>query len=69
MTGRVEVFKGEGRILPGYFYRLKSANGQTLSVSESYISAWNARRAARKVAESLGVEVVDLSRKAELRFP
>jgi uncharacterized protein YegP (UPF0339 family) len=69
VNGHVEIFKGEGRILPGYFYRLKSANGQTLSVSESYVTAFNARRAARKVAESLGVEVVDLSRKSYRRFP
>jgi uncharacterized protein YegP (UPF0339 family) len=69
MTGHVEIFRGEGRILPGWFYRLVAANGQTLSVSESYVSAWNARRAARKVAQSLGVEVVDLSRKPYRRFP
>jgi uncharacterized protein YegP (UPF0339 family) len=68
VNGHVEIFKGEGRILPGFFYRLVSANGQTLSVSESYVTAWNARRAARKVAESLGVEVRDLTRKPYARF-
>ena len=59
---RVEVFRGKGRILPGYFYRLVAANGQTLSVSESYTVAWSARRAARKISESLGVPVKDLTR-------
>lgn len=64
---RIEIFRGKGRILPGHFYRLVASNGQTLSVSESYVTAWNARRAARKVSESLGVPVVDLSREKPYR--
>lgn len=54
----VEVFKGEGRIQPWY-YRLKSSNGQTLTVSEGYFSKWNARRAAKKIASSLDVPLKD----------
>lgn len=69
MTGRVEVFKGQGRILPGFFYRLVSSNGQTLTVSESYVTHWNAKRGARKVAESLGVELVDTTSRPYRRFP
>ncbi len=69
MTGCVEVFKGNGRILPGYFYRLKSSNGQTLSVSESYTTKWSCKRSARKVAESLRVELVDTTAKPYRRFP
>lgn len=69
MTGYVEVFKGEGTFQPWY-YRLRSQNGQTLSVSEGYFSAWNARRAGRKVAESLGVPLKDLTRsKTYRKFP
>ncbi len=67
MNGRVEIFKGQGRILPGWYYRLVSSNGQTLSVSESYVTRWNAKRGARKVAESLRVELVDVSVKR--RYP
>ena len=69
MSGRVEIFKGKGRILPGYFYRLVSSNGQTLSVSESFTTKWSAKRSARKVAESLRVELVDTSVKPYRRFP
>ena len=67
---RVEIFRGKGRIIPGYFYRLIALNGQTMSVSESYVAAWNARRAARKVAAGLGIELRDLTRqRAYRRFP
>jgi uncharacterized protein YegP (UPF0339 family) len=69
MNGRVEIFKGEGRILPGWFYRLVSANGQTLSVSESYTTKWSARRAAKKIAGSLNVPMVDVTAKPYRRFP
>ncbi len=69
MSGRVEIFKGQGRILPGWYYRLVSSNGQTLTVSESYVTHWNAKRAARKVAESLRVELVDTTSKPYRRYP
>ena len=59
MTGQIEVFPGQGRIFRGYYYRLRSANGQVLSVSESYVTKWNAMRAARKIAAGLDVPVVD----------
>jgi hypothetical protein len=67
---RVEVFRGKGRIIPGWFYRYVAGNGQTLTVSESYVTPWNARRAAKQYAESFAVPVLDLSRKPRYRrFP
>jgi len=67
--GRVELFKGEGRVLPGWFYRIVAGNGQTLTVSESYVTKWNAKRAALKSAESLQVELVDTTAKPYRKFP
>lgn len=69
MSGRVEIFKGDGKILPGYFFRVVSSNGQRITVSESYTVAWSARRQARKVAESLGVPLRDLSKPPYRKFP
>ena len=69
MSGRVEVFKGNGRILPGYFFRLIAANGEPLSVSESFTTKWSAKRSARKVAESLRVELVDVTSRPYRKFP
>ncbi len=69
MSGRVEIFKGSGRILPGYFFRLVAANGEPISVSESFTTKWSAKRSARKVAESLRVELVDTTAKPFRKFP
>ncbi len=69
MSGRVEIFKGNGRILPGYFFRLVAANGEPISVSESFTTKWSAKRSARKVAESLRVELVDSTAKPFRKFP
>lgn len=66
---RVELFKGAGRVIPGWYYRVRSSNGQTLSVSESYVTKWNAKRAARKIAKSLRVPLVDATEKPYRRFP
>jgi uncharacterized protein YegP (UPF0339 family) len=52
----VQLVKGRD----GWFLRLVSANGQTLAVSESYWSKWNAKRAARK--NFAGLRVVEVSR-------
>ncbi len=41
---RVELCKGKR----GYFLRLVGANNKTLAVSESYVTKFNARRAAKK---------------------
>ncbi len=68
MNGRVEIFRGKGRILPGYFFRLVAANGEPISVSESFTTKWSCKRSARKVAESLRVELVDTSVKPYKRF-
>ncbi len=69
MNGRVEIFRGKGRILPGYFFRLVAANGEPISVSESFTTKWSAKRSARKVAESLRVELVDTTTKPYRRYP
>ncbi len=69
MSGRVEIFKGKGRILPGYFFRLVAANGEPISVSESFTTKWSAKRSARKAAESLRVELVDTTSKPYRRYP
>ncbi len=60
----IEIFKGKGRILPGYFFRLVGANGEPISVSESFTTKWSAKRSARRVAESLRVELVDYDGRA-----
>jgi len=43
---RVELFKGEGR--QPWFLRLVAENNKTITVSEGYVTRWNAKRAARK---------------------
>jgi uncharacterized protein YegP (UPF0339 family) len=43
---RVELIHGYG--IQPWFLRLVSANGETLAVSEGYLTKWNAKRAARK---------------------
>ncbi|MBA3565230.1 MAG: YegP family protein [Actinobacteria bacterium] len=69
MSGRVEIFRGNGRILPGYFFRLVAANGEPISVSESFTTKFSAKRSARQVAESLRVELVDTTAKPFRKFP
>lgn len=63
---RIEVFKGKG--MQPYYYRLVSANNQTLSLSEGYLTHWNVVRAARKIAEGLQVELRDLTSKPYRKF-
>ena len=53
----VQVFKGQGRI-QNWYVRLVSSNGQTLAVSEGYVSKWNAMRAARRNHPGLRIVVV-----------
>lgn len=64
MSERIEVFRGKGRIVPGWYYRLRAGNGQVLAVSESYVTHWNAKRAARRQATVLDIPWVDLGAKA-----
>ncbi len=68
MNDRIELFKGEGRILPGWYFRFVASNGEPMSVSESFTTKWSAKRSARKVAESLRVEMVDTTSKPYKRF-
>jgi uncharacterized protein YegP (UPF0339 family) len=61
----VELAKGKG--IQPWFLRLKNwKNGQTLAVSEGYVSRWNAKRAARK--NFPGVELVDTTVKPYRSF-
>ena len=43
----VQIFKGDGP--QPWFVRLVSRNGQTLTISEGYVSKWGAKRAARRM--------------------
>ncbi len=69
MRDRIELFKGEGRILSGWYFRFVASNGEPMSVSESFTTKWSAKRSARKVAESLRVELVDTTTKPYRRYP
>jgi hypothetical protein len=59
MTGQIEVFPGQGRIVRGWFVRLRGGNGEVVWVSESYSTKWSAKRAARHHSEHLDVPVVE----------
>ena len=65
--GRMEIFKGEG--VQPWRFRLVNKNGEIVSQSEGYFSKWNAKRTAKKIAESLRVELVDTTKKPYKRFP
>lgn len=47
-----QVFKGKASRYPGgfklWYVRLVSTNGETLAVSQGYVTKWNAKRAAKK---------------------
>lgn len=44
-----------------WFYRLVALkNNKTLMTSETYYSKWNARRAAKKVAELNGFQYIEV---------
>jgi uncharacterized protein YegP (UPF0339 family) len=61
----VELVKGKG--FQPWFLRLKNTqNGQTLAVSEGYVSRWNAKRAARK--NFAGIELIDTTVKPYRSF-
>jgi uncharacterized protein YegP (UPF0339 family) len=51
----VELCKGQG--VQPWFLRLVGSNGETLAVSEGYLSKWNVQRAAKK--NFPGVRMVD----------
>jgi uncharacterized protein YegP (UPF0339 family) len=59
MKGQIEVFPGNGRIIRGWFWRERAANGETISVSESYTTKWSCKRTARKIAASKGIPLVE----------
>ncbi len=45
-TARIEVWKGKD----GWYWRLKSKNGEILSRSEAYTRKYDAKRAAKRVS-------------------
>lgn len=45
---KVEVLKGKRQ----WYYRVIGKNGKTLVVSETFLTKWNAKRAAKKMAEA-----------------
>lgn len=53
----VEFFKGDD----GWYWRTVWQNGQVASVSESYTRKDSARNAAKRVADELNVEAVEVS--------
>lgn len=52
----VQIFKGKGA--RSFYVRLVAANGRVLSISESYVTRWNAKRAARRIFPGLPVREV-----------
>lgn len=52
----VEIFKGSG--VQPWYVRLVSNNGQVLSISEGYVSKWNAKRAAKRMHPDLIAKVL-----------
>jgi len=54
-----EIFRGRGRHMDKWYYRLKARNGEILAGSEPYANKWNAKRAARRFTS----DIVDLSLK------
>lgn len=60
----VEYFEGQVGTdqAPGWYYRIRAANGEKLSVSEQYVSKSNAKRGYRALLEAVHADVL-----AELR--
>ena len=52
----VQIFRGKG--IQPYYLRLVADNGQVLSISEGYLTRWNARRAAKKNFPGLSIREV-----------
>ena len=59
----VQLFKAKTSSYPGgvkkWYVRLVAANGETLSVSQGYITKWNAKRAAKKNFPNARLRIVD----------
>jgi len=54
----VQIFRGKG--IQPHYVRLVSSNGQVLSISEGYLTRWNAKRAAKRMYPELPIKVVAL---------
>ena len=44
-----------------WYWKFVAHNGQTVLVSQHYFSRWNAKRAARKLTESNGYELREVT--------
>ena len=63
----MEIFKGSGP--QPWRFRLAGDNGEIISQSEGYVTRWNARRQAKKIAALMRVELVDKTSKPYRKFP
>lgn len=58
-----QVFKGDASKYPGgykkWYVRLVAENGETLALSQGYVTKWNAKRAAKKNFPSARLRVLD----------
>lgn len=58
-----QVFKSTSSQYPGgykpWYVRLVSENGETLAVSEAYVTKWNAKRAAKKNFPNAKLVILD----------
>ncbi len=58
---KFEIVKGKSESQP-YFWRIVSANGQTLAVSENYVQKASAKSAVESVMKNAGsATIVDLT--------
>ncbi|MGV3733605.1 MAG: YegP family protein [Microcella sp.] len=58
---KFEIVKGKSEKQP-YFWRIVSANGQTLAVSENYVQKSSAKSAVESVMKNAGgATIVDLT--------
>jgi uncharacterized protein YegP (UPF0339 family) len=58
---KFEIVKGKSETQP-YFWRIVSANGQTLAVSENYVQKSSAKSAVESVMKNAaGATIVDLT--------
>ena len=55
MATRVELYKGKA----GWRWRIRAGNNETLANSEAYSSKTSATKSATKLANGLGVALID----------
>lgn len=67
----VQIRRGESKNpLKRYYYVLVGANNEDMNMSQHYVTKWNCKRAATKLAAGIpGVEVVDTTVKPYKKYP